>query len=428
MTGRTLVVLLNGRLVGEVKQRDNKLCFRYDEQWRQSSKAIPLSLSMPLSRLEHSHDVISAYMWGLLPDNKLTLSEIGKEFHVSANNCFALLSAIGEDCPGAVQFIPPERLNEFNKKRGVEWLKDSELEELIIGLKKNPAAVRRVKDTGRFSLPGVQAKTALYRENDRWGVPQGRTPTTHILKPTIEGFDGQAENEFFCLQLAGRVGLPRAETEILMIADTAVVCSKRYDRQPNREGAIVRLHQEDLCQALAIPPDKKYQNEGGPGISQIIGAIDRFSSKSSEDRVRFIQAIALNFIIFGTDAHAKNYSLLIAPVNQVRLAPLYDMASYIPYLNGNAMKLKMPMKIGGEYRFESVGPSDWEETAKETDFEPEKVIAYLRDLIARVPGQALSVLHDCRASGLRTPALDRLVDGLWGRLRSLAQRYGAEEL
>ena len=140
------------------------------------------------------------------------------------NNCFALLSAIGEDCPGAVQFILPERLNEFDKERGVEWLKQSDLEELIAGLKKNPAAVRRVKDTGRFSCQALRPRLHFIAKTVDRVIHKVGLPTTHILKPTIEGFDGQAENEFFCLELAGRVSLAHAETEILTLAGTAVVC------------------------------------------------------------------------------------------------------------------------------------------------------------------------------------------------------------
>ncbi len=272
---------------------------------RQINSSVTL---MPLTRAEHGNAIISAYMWGLLPDNKIILDGIGREYHVSANNCFALLSVVGEDCPGAVQFILPEKASELELRRGVQWLKGDGLEKIISTLKTDPASSALIRETGRFSLPGAQPKVALYRDGERWGVPIGRTPTTHILKPTIKEFEGQAENEFFA-QLAGRLGLSNAETEILNIANISVICSKRYDRQPNKEGDIVRLHQEDLCQALAIPPDRKYQNQGGPGISQIMDALAKLSSNAEEDRLRFMRAILLNFVLLGTDAHAKNYSL-----------------------------------------------------------------------------------------------------------------------
>ena len=185
----------------------------------------------------------------------------GPDTKPSPHNPFALLAAIGEDCPGAVQIAPPG--HDFGTRERVKWLAKGDLEKRITALKNDAGAGRLESDTGQFSLAGSQEKTALYRVNNRWGVPQGRTPTTHILKPETGRVSHVASNEHFCLQLARRCGLPAALSEVQIIADIPVIIVARFDRI--RVGRLVRrIHQEDMCQALG--KRQKYQQEGGPGI------------------------------------------------------------------------------------------------------------------------------------------------------------------
>ena len=299
--------------MGEIRRdRRGRLTFVYHDGWRSLDTAFPLSLSMPLVVGEHEHARIEPWLWGLLPDSEAILARWGRRFHVSARNAFALLGAVGEDCPGAVQLVRPERVDEIlrDDDQQVEWLTDADVAERLRILRHDRAAWRVPGDTGQFSLAGAQPKTALLFDGQRWGVPYGRTPTTHILKPPIDGLDGHAENEHLCLALARKLGLPAASSEVRRFEDEAAIVVKRYDRA-RLDGSIRRLHQEDMCQVLGLPPTKKYQNEGGPGCTELGEAIRTHSGEPGDDARTFARAIMLNWIIGGTDAHAKNFSMLI---------------------------------------------------------------------------------------------------------------------
>ena len=181
-----LVTLLGGTEVGRVhRDKRGRLKFVYDQAWRDAPDAYPLSLSLPLAAQEHGPTAIEAFMWGLLPDNELVLQRWAQKFQVSARNVFALMSHVGEDCAGAVQFIPPDRLEavQSGSQDQVEWLDEKGIAERLRTLREDHAAWRLARDTGQFSLAGAQPKTALLLEKARWGIPSGRTPTTHILKP-----------------------------------------------------------------------------------------------------------------------------------------------------------------------------------------------------------------------------------------------------
>jgi serine/threonine-protein kinase HipA len=212
-----LVTLLDGKEVGRVhNDTRGRLTFIYDDQWRNDIEAYPLSLSMPIAAKEHGRAAVEAFLWGLLPDSEQVLARWAAKVQVSARNVFALISHVGEDCAGAVQFVTPERLEALRsgKEDKVEWLDESELAKRLQALREDHAAWRLPRDTGQFSLAGAQPKTALLLQNDRWGIPSGRIPTTHILKPPTGHFDGHAENEHICLMLARNLGLPAAQSKV----------------------------------------------------------------------------------------------------------------------------------------------------------------------------------------------------------------------
>lgn len=327
-----LVTLMGGRVVGHVEQNlQGKLRFTYDQVWRDWPGAYPLSLSMPMGRREHEDQTIRPYLEGLLPDNEWILRRWGSQFHVSARNPFTLLAHVGEDCAGAVQFCRPDRVAELqgNADPPVRWLAEAEIATTLRELRTDNATGRVAADPGYFSLPGAQPKTALLFQDGRWGIPSGRTPTTHILKPPLGDLEGFAENEHLCLRLAAGLGLPVARSEVRRFDGEIAIVVERYDRMAVG-GRIVRVHQEDFCQALSVPPRIKYEAEGGPGAPAMATVLRDFSSAPEEDLDTLLTALALNWVIGGTDAHAKNFSLLIA-ARQVRLAPLYDIASVLPY-------------------------------------------------------------------------------------------------
>lgn len=421
-----LVLLINGRVIGKVSRSiakaGTKLTFDYEPGWREARGAMPLSLSMPLSGASYGDDMITPWMWNLLPDNDRTLQKIAVTNHVSPQNVFALLWVIGEDCPGAVQFVESDRVSELAAGGDIKWLTDAEIAERLADLKRTQSMGRQ-KNEGQFSLPGAQPKTALLRGDDgRWGVPSGRIPTTHILKPPISDLDGQAENEVFCLALANKAGLAAARANVMRFGEEIAIVVERYDRFRNREGEVRRIHQEDMCQAMAVHPAKKYENEGGPGIVKIMDLLN-WSSDPTEDRRRFMRAIAFNFVIMGTDAHAKNYSMLFA-AGRVRLAPLYDVASYIPYVPERWQDLRMPMKIGDHYLYSDIYPRHWERMAKVCGFPADEAIQQVAELVHVLPGAAAEVAVELRAQGIEHSVLDELVEGINWRCAYLEKTWG----
>jgi serine/threonine-protein kinase HipA len=237
--------------------------------------------------------------------------------------------------------------------------------------------------SGQFSLAGAQAKTALLFDAGRWGVPSGATPTTHILKPAIAGRDDHDLNEHLCLDAARRAGLIAARTRVLTFSDETALVVDRYDRR-RTDGEFARVHQEDLCQALGVPPARKYQSDGGPTPAQIVTLFRRsMPGPIAENAIwRFADALIWNWLIAGTDAHAKNYSLLLAG-DQVRLAPLYDIASALPY-HGHERELRFAMKLGGDYRV-ALFRNPWPAAAREMGIDPDRLLARGAELARRAP-------------------------------------------
>ncbi|MGH6890304.1 MAG: type II toxin-antitoxin system HipA family toxin [Rhizomicrobium sp.] len=409
-----LVALLAGVEVGRVRTgARNRLTFVYNNKWRDAPNAYPISLSMPLAAKEHGPAAVEAFLWGLLPDNEFVLDRWARKFQVSARNVFALIGHVGEDCAGAVQFVAPDRVADIRSGEpdNIEWLTEKDIAERLRLLKEDHAAWRLPRDTGQFSLSGAQPKTALLFEKGRWGIPSGRTPTTHILKPPTGQFDGHAENEHICLALARAVGLPAAHSRVARFDKEVAIVVERYDRQ--RQGNdIIRVHQEDVCQALALLPTRKYQNEGGPGVGEIVELLRTHSSERDTDVDTFIKAIALNWLIAGTDAHAKNYSLLISNGPRVRLAPLYDIASILPYDEFDLRKVKMAMTIGGEYKLHDTGIRQWVKLAREVRIDPDTLLGQLRGMAQRLPDDLSDARKQAREDKLNHPLIDRLLERL----------------
>jgi serine/threonine-protein kinase HipA len=418
MTGE-LVALVEGSEIGRVhRDKRGRLTFVYDQAWRSAPDSYPLSLSMPLAAREHGSAVIEAFLWGLLPDNELVLQRWGSKFQVSARNAFALLSHVGEDCAGAVQFVAPENLEEVRSGSAdrIEWLDTRDIAERLRLLREDHAAWRLPGDTGQFSLAGAQPKTALLLEKGRWGIPAGRIPTTHILKPPTGPFDGHAENEHICLAVARAIGLPTASSQVKKFEQETAIVVQRYDRQRSGND-ILRVHQEDACQALAVMPMRKYQNEGGPGVSEVLELLSTQSSARDEDMTTFLGAIGFNWLIAGTDAHAKNYAFLIAGGPRVRLAPLYDLASILPYDAFDPHKVKLAMKIGGEYLLHQIGARQWRKLARDMRLDVDAVIGRLGIMADALPDAVTEAVRRTRKEGLRHPVIDRLATRLIQRAR-----------
>lgn len=425
---KELLVLLGEAHAGILRQDARaSLTLEYEQAWCDDPNASPVSVSMPLAKRVHRGDALLAYLWGLLPDNDVILDAWAKRFNVSARNVFGLLTHVGEDCAGAVRFVAPERIETLAARvRGkVRWLDEREIATRLRALRNDESAWRAATDSGQFSLGGAQPKTALFFDGKRWGIPSGRTPTTHILKPGAGHLAGHAENEHFCLALAGELGLPVARSEVVRFEDEIAIVLERYDRQ--RVGsAVLRVHQEDCCQALGVLPLRKYESEGGPGARSIAEMLAERSRRAREDIDTFITALAFNWAIAGTDAHAKNYSILIGKRGEIRLAPLYDIASFLPYTAHGLRKLKLAMKIGGKYRLHEIGVHAWNKFAAELGRDPDQIRAMLQSLCAELPDRARDVVKREKAAGLNHPILVALNEGVQRRAKELGRVVGTE--
>jgi serine/threonine-protein kinase HipA len=432
---KDLTVLIDGKVTGTVTQGSSgRLEFAYANEWLSEPAAVPLSLSMPLANSLHSDNAIRPYMSGLLPDNEATLAAWGTHFGVSSRNPFALLGHVGEDLQGAVQMVPPERLPSLRQREGTTRLAPEKLAERFHELMRRPGSTEFTAGGGQFSLAGAQPKKALYLVKGKWYEPRGRTPSTHILKPPIPNLPGQVENEAFCLRLAPRLDLPAPHIWVERFGDLPVVVIERYDRirmdgkrrlpLDQSGGEVRRVHQEDCCQALKVMPQTKYQNEDGPGINDIMALLSG-SSKPSDDRDRFMRAQAYNFIIGGTDAHGKNYGLLLSAKGRFRLAPLYDIISYLPYLQ-QRKETKLAMSVDRHYRFDRLQPHHWEAQAKAAGFSADRMLGHIRDILAKLPDEAATLVRTFHTEGMHTAELDKLVALLIERCETLVSLYGRE--
>jgi serine/threonine-protein kinase HipA len=422
-----LLLLIEGELAGRVlADKSGRLSLSYEKAWRESPHSYSVSVTMPLAEIAYPRKSVWPYLWNLLPENPNVLQRWAQQYHVSAANPFKLLAYVGADVPGAVQFITPDQRVEIQsqQKPAIDWISVDELRERLNQLRDDASALRRPGDIGRMSLPGAQAKTAFYwdRETNRWGIPGGRTPTTHIIKPCIPGFDGLVENEHLCQDIAARLEMPAARSFVLMLDEPYIVV-ERYDRLPPAPGTQLprRIHQEDMCQALGLMPTGKYQEDGGPGISQITKLIRRVSASPEVDVERFIKANMFNWLIGGTDAHAKNYSFLIGAGDEIRLAPLYDLSSQLPYADLIAQRLSM--KIGDHYDFALVTPTDWRSLARSCALDEEQIIGMLTEMARALPDVVSAAHAQARTDGLSErvlgPLAQRLIAHANDRLASI---------
>ncbi len=403
-------------IVGDVpagtltRSSGGRLRFDYDPEYRQQAGRTPLSLSMPVQVATHRDQAIAPWLAGLLPDNDAVLRRWARDFHVSTSPFSLLGTPIGEDCAGAVRFAPPNHLERVLGRSGeVAWLTEDDVARRLRELREDSTAWLGRSFTGQFSLAGAQSKTALLHAEGRWGVPSGATATTHILKPAVAGLDDHDLNEHLCLDAARRAGLLVARTTVARFGGETAVVVTRYDRLPGKN-RVIRVHQEDLCQALGVPPSRKYQNEGGPTPAHIGRLLrDAMAVATAEAALaRFADALIWNWLIGGTDAHAKNYSLLLSG-DQARLAPLYDIASALPY-GTHERKLRFAMKIGGSY---DVFPrrNPWRRTARELGLDGDALAERARELA--------SVAPDALSAAVNAPAVATLSRRLPARLLDL---------
>ncbi len=371
---KPLLVRLNNRRVGKLlKQSSGAIEFGYHRDWLDWPDAIPVSLSLPLREDIYRGEVVAAVFENLLPDTDGLRRHVAERVGANGIDAYSLLSAIGRDCVGALQFSDPDRPDDTDSTAiDGEEVSESEIERMLLNLGRAPLGLDDDQDF-RISLAGAQEKTALLRYNGRWLKPRGTTPTTHIFKTQIgqlpNGIDlsNSVENEFYCLKLAEAFGLPVNHAEIHRFGETKALVVERFDRRWTADGRLLRLPQEDCCQALSLPPTRKYQNEGGPDMLDILELL-KGSDRPAEDQAQFLKSQILFWLIGATDGHAKNFSLFLGPGGRFSLTPLYDILTAQPSLAAgqirrNQMKLAMSVGNNRHYRIDEISARHFEQTA-----------------------------------------------------------------
>lgn len=418
---RELVVLIAGQRAGRVCQAESgALSFAYDDGY----VGIPLSLSMPVSNQVFGDKVVRPFLFGLLPDSFEVRRSLGRELGVSADNPWALLAHVGLDCPGAVQLCAEDDMAAATTR--AEMLVPMAECDIASRLRRGrgAASARWETDNERWSLGGQQAKFALRREGDGWYSCEGAAATTHIFKPGIADLKLSALNEYVCLKLAAACGIPAERVDYLVFEDEPAIVATRYDRVRDDAGRVRRLHQEDFCQVLGVLPERKYPEEGGPGVADIVRVCGRTGASAASNLRRFFDMLFFNYLIGAPDAHAKNYSLLI-DCNAAYLAPLYDVASLLPYAE-RPFDIKLAMGVAGENR---VGRLSARRLGKFADANGLEACGLTGDALAErlaaLAGKAPAALEAVLAEGAALPGIDELGSRLLPLVAELCERSTA---
>jgi serine/threonine-protein kinase HipA len=387
-----------GRLWLDAKKR---FCFQYDKEWLERSR-IPLSLSLPLRADPYADDESHPFFANLLPEEKIR-ALIARNLGVSLNNDYGLLERIGGDCAGAVSLYP----GSGEPKRESGTYRQLTLDELNTIIGELPQRPLLAGEKGiRLSLAGAQKKLPVFFDEKNYYLGYGTAPSNYIIKPAIENLDSTVENEAFCMALAHEVGLDVPRSFIHQHEEIRVFVVKRYDRAATTSGT-KRFHQEDFCQALRIPPEYKYESEGGPSLAACFDLVRQRSIRSGKDVLSLLNWVIFNFLIGNSDAHGKNISLLLLPEGPM-LAPFYDLLSTRIYAHYGLAE-GLAMKIGGENDPGAIQKKHWELFAEEVGIKPRLVLIRVADLAKRIQVSGL-LLFKGNFAPYKCDALYRLME------------------
>ena len=351
---RVLHVWWDGTLVGQLTQnRHGELGFAYTDDWLRNENAQPLSASLPKREEPFSRRECRPFFGGLLPEDRQR-NAAAQALGVSSGNDFALLDGLGGDVAGALQLLPPgEPPTEPDFDRQPAALDEAGLIGVLDALPTRPLLAG--EEGLRLSLAGAQSKLPVVLVDGAIALPVHGRPTTHILKPPIARFPGTTENEAFAMQLAATIGLDVAPVEPRVVGNREFLLVERYDRSLDSDGSIRRVHQEDFCQALSVPPELKYAGEGGPTLENCFALLREVSARPAVDLLKLLDAVIFNLIVGNADAHGKNFSILYEESGP-RLAPLYDLLSTVSYPE---LSPKLAMKIGKRATLQELDAEAW---------------------------------------------------------------------
>ena len=378
-----LDVFLHGVFVGKLFSDNGELGFLYDNDYIESENPRRLSTSLPVTGKTFGSETTRSFFSGLLPDETVR-EQLSKVLHVSESNIFGLLKEIGGECAGAVS-VYPEGFSpkDYTLNPDYTVFDENRAHDVLTSLQRHPFMAG--DDGIRLSGAGAQDKLPITFVDGKIAVPRNGTPSTHIIKPAIQKLEDTVFNEFFCMKLAKAIGLPAPNVSIFRVKDIPYYVVERYDRYKDKNGIVRRLHQEDFCQALQIPPEQKYENEGGPGIADCFSLIEnrtKSGSMAGKNKITLLEGLLFNFLVGNGDAHGKNFSILFEEGGAERLAPFYDILCTQVYSNYH--KGKMAMKLGGQYRFKDIGIRHFDKLAEENSFREDYVRKVLVQMINRI--------------------------------------------
>lgn len=404
---KQLDLYMNNILVGKLtKHSHGELSFTYHSLWLEKPGTRPVSLSLPLIDTSYQGDVVQNFFDNLLTDNPRIKERIQRLFHIKSAQPFDLLAEIGKDCVGAIQLVQqaPKSIKTIETKP----LTDKHIASLLKHYHTAPLGMSQNETEFRLSIPGAQEKSSFLFYKNKWRLPIATTPSSHIFKLPIGiiehqnmGLSDSCENEWLCSNIIKLFGLPVADAEIRYFEDAKILVVKRFDRQWSSDQTwLMRLPQEDCCQALGYPPALKYEADGGPGIKEIMNLL-LGSKQPQEDRETFFRSQVVFFLLAAIDGHAKNFSVFIESGGHYRLTPLYDIMSAYPLIEKKQLqnqKIKMAMGLVSKnkhYHWHTIQRRHFISTAKATNFstiKAEQIIDEVVEQIDQVITEATAML------------------------------------
>lgn len=421
---RELYVAMNGRVVGRwLRAANGAQRFVYQPEWIQQPAATPISLSLPLSTDPYTGAAVSTFFDNLLPDSDDIRRRMQSALGTDTAQPFDLLAAAGADCVGAIQLFDSKTMPDVRRVEAAE-VSDTDIATILAGYRTRPLGMAPEEDDFRISMAGAQEKTALLWHRGGWHRPHRTTPTTHVFKLAIgriehAGIDlsDSIPNEWLCLQIARGLRLPVVRAEMKRFDDAEALVVERFDRQWADDGSwLIRLPQEDLCQALGVPPGRKYEADGGPGMVSVMDLLLQ-SNQPQEDRRTFFRATVVLFLLGAIDGHAKNFSIFLHPGGRIRLTPLYDILSAYPLTATRQLeiqKIKMAMAVVGKrrhYRWTDVQRDHWLATAEKCRFPTAEAEAVIDDCTSRVDA-AIEQVRATLPADFPSDVADPIFEGL----------------
>lgn len=401
---RSLDIYLHQKLVGQLHQdQSGRLSFTYHPDYL-ASPYPRLSISLPLQSAPLDRQITRAFFSGFLPEDQLR-TWLAKDLSVSAANPFALLYYVGGDCAGAIEMYPKETKPSFLKKPKKILLKESALTQALKKINRHPFLTTEHKV--RMSLAGAHTKLAVLLENKKIYLIEGE-PSSHILKPAIPHVKDSIYNEYFCLKLAQMIGIESVEATLNFASQRPYLLISRYDRQLQKTKR-VRIHQEDFCQALGIPPELKYQREGGPSLTQCLQLVLQHSARPAADRNKLLQRFIFNYLIGNADAHGKNFSLLHHHWGDEKagalLAPAYDLLSTEIYPE---LEHKMAMKIGSTYDPNRVLLRHWHQMVGDLEASKRQLDHEMKKMAQTLPKTSSQLQKTLRSQKINSPIFTKI--------------------